>query len=188
MPDWCLVWNDALGYTSFANEVKGHLISPFCPHACVQCVHTKCSFVATYCLFIHFCVSSCAPTYYTHMINCIGGNFGGEFNMVLLKLLQREGPVFKCLEGDKAGACHLICVGNHPSQEETINLQQWGLTCLSAASPFVHASIWYGGQSALPMARHGCRVFAQGRKCSMSAVGAVEAGPISWLSHCCTCC
>ena len=37
--DWCLVWNDALGYTSFANEVKGHLISPFCPHACVQYVH-----------------------------------------------------------------------------------------------------------------------------------------------------
>ena len=56
--DWCLMWNDALGYTSFANEVKGHLIRPFCPHACVRYVHTKCSFAATYCatVYVYICV------------------------------------------------------------------------------------------------------------------------------------
>ena len=64
--DWGLVWKDALGYTSFANEVKGHLISPFCPHACVQYVYTKCSFAVTYCATVYVYIGVCLAVHQLH--------------------------------------------------------------------------------------------------------------------------
>ena len=42
----------------FANEVKGHLISPLCPML-VQYVHTKCSFAATYCATVYVYICMC---------------------------------------------------------------------------------------------------------------------------------